>query len=254
MAMPRNPHPEITIPWTTNGPPGSGHGGACAGMFANGAGRPDARVRLHAPIPLETALTVQVMDDMTTIADEATTIATVHKLDGPLAVGQFGRVSKADVEAAEGRFLDHHDGVHMAPTCFACGNARPDGLGLGLRPAEIPDTGLGVAAWRPNLNGAVPNWLVWAALDCPSGFPALSSVNADEAVVTGELSVETRCELRGDGDYQILGRRTGRRGRVFTTEAAIVDEAGFSCAVAVATWIVVPLARLHAQGELTKAV
>lgn len=254
MATPRNEGTEITIPWTTNGPPGSGHGGACAGIFANAAGLRDARVRLHAPIPLETRLEVGVADDMTVITDGGTTIATVHELDGPLEVGQFGRVSEADVKAAQARFLDHHDGVHMAPTCFACGNARPDSLGLDLRPAQIPDTGLGVTAWRPELEGAVPNWLVWAALDCPSGFPALASVEPDEAVVTGELSVQTNRQLRGDGDHQILGRRTGRNGRVFTTEAAIVDEAGVCCAVAMATWIVVPLARLHAQSELTKAV
>lgn len=237
-----------------NGPPASGHGGACSGLFADAAGRRNARVRLHAPIPLGTTLSTQVAGNVTTITDGTTTIATVHDLDGPLNVGQFGRVSKADVEAAEARFLDHHDGVHMAPTCFACGNARTDGRGLNLRPAQIPDTGLGVSTWRPELDGPVPNWLVWAALDCPSGFPALAAVERDEAVVTGELSVETRQQLRGNGDYQILGRRTGRNGRVFTTEAAIVDERGHACAVAVATWIVVPMARLRPQNELTKAV
>lgn len=245
--------PEITIPGTTTGPPTSGHGGACAGIFADASGQTDARVRFHAPIPLETALTVGAEGAMSVVTDGATTIATIHELDGPLSVGQFGRVSDADVAAAEARFLDHHDGVHMAPTCFACGNARSDALGLGLRPAAIPETALGVATWRPELDGLVPNWLVWAALDCPSGFPALARVERDEAVVTGELSVETRRALRGDGDYQILGRCTGREGRVFTTEAAIVDEAGIACAVAVATWIAVPLARLQPRDGLAKA-
>lgn len=242
---------EVVIPATTNGPIGSGHGGTSAGLFAEAAGLAHATVRLHAPIPLDTALS---LDSTGTVSDGASTIATVSPLDGPLQVGQFGRLRQADVEHAESRFLDHHDGIHMAPTCFACGDQRADSLGLNLRPGMVADTGLGVASWRPGLDTDVPNWLAWAALDCPSGFPALAKVERDEAVLTGELSVEILRTIPGDGDYQIIGRRTGRRGRVFTTEAAIIDEAGRACAVAAAIWIVVPLARLHSQGELAKAV
>lgn len=244
----------VIIPPTTTGPPGSGHGGACGGIFAAAAGFSNAAVRFHAPIPLNAELTVERLDDAASVTDGSRTIASIVPLIGILRVGQFGRLPRADVIAAEARFLDHHDGDHMAPTCFACGNRRTDALGLDLRPGAVADTGLFATRWRPQLDGAVPAWLLWAALDCPSGIPALAKVERDEAVVTGELCVEIRNDVPGDGDYQIIGRRTGRDGRKFTTESALIDERGRSLAVATATWIVVPNARLRMREELAAAV
>lgn len=245
---------QITIPSTTTGPPGTGHGGACAGLFATAIDLANATVRFHTPIPLATPLRIERTDGPAKISDGESTIATVRPLAAPLSVTQFGRLANAEVVAAEARFLDHHNGEHMAPTCFACGDQRNDSLGLNLRPGQVGDTGLIATGWEPQLDADVPAWMIWAALDCPSGIPALAKVGLDEAVVTGELSVEIQHAVPGGGKYQILGRRTGRDGRKFTTEAAIIDESGCALAIATATWIVVPIARLRAQEELAAAV
>ena len=83
---------------------------------------------------------------------------------------------------------------------------------------------------------------MWAALDCPSGFPAFFGIAPDRARVTGEFAVEIRHPVAGDGTYQILSHVTGSSGRKTTTAAAIVDEGGANLAVATAIWIEIPLA------------
>lgn len=242
----------IVFSKTMTGPPHSGHGGACAGKFAAAADTPNATVRFHSPIPLKATLCIRREGGIAALAHGGTTIATLRPLGAPLAIGQFGRLSDSDIAAAEARFLDSRNGEHMAPTCFACGDSRSDSLGLSLRPGPIADTGLSATSWRPDLDSEVPTWMIWAALDCPSGAPALAKVGRDEAVVTGELSVEIRQSIPGDGRYQIIGRRTEQKGSRFTTEAAIVDACGRSLAVAVATWVAIPLSRLHPQMEFER--
>lgn len=88
----------------------------------------------------------------------------------------------------------------------------------------------------------MPPWLVWAALDCPSGFPAFVGMARDRARLTGELAVDIRRSVPGDGSYQILSHVTGSSGRKTTTAAALVDEHGTNLAVATAIWIEVPRA------------
>ncbi len=62
----------------------------------------------------------------------------------------------------------------------------------------------------------------------------------DRARLTGELAVDIRRPVRGDGAYQIQSHVTGSAGRRTTTAAAIVDEHGTNLAVATAIWIEVP--------------
>lgn len=247
-------HDSVTIPRHANGPIGSGHGGVSAGVFASAAGLSSAKVRFHASIPLATPLGIVPDPRGATITCNEETIATVQPLSASLRVGQFGRLRAGDVASAEHRFLDHHEGEHIAPTCFACGNQRTDSNGLNLRPGTVQDTGLSATTWRPQSLGDVPDWMIWAALDCPSGFPVLAKLDRDLAAVTGELSVEILHRVPGNGDYQLIGRRTGRDGRKFATEAALIDGFGRALAVATATWIVVPSARLRPQDELATAV
>jgi hypothetical protein len=165
----------------------------------------------------------------------------VHALSEPLHTGHFGRLTRADVAAAEAAWLDCRNGDHVAPTCYACGHQRADLIGLGLRPGPVPESALFATSWNPGLACDVPDWMVWAALDCPTGLPALSRVGLEEAVVTAKLSVDIRDRVRGDGDYQLLSRRTGGEGRKHLTEAALVDERGRSVAVATALWLTVPI-------------
>lgn len=228
----------ITIQPLHNGPPNSAHGGVAAGQMAAWVNTERATVRFHAPPPVGEPLTglsrqlgtIDVLAGSRRIATVSTTL--------PLEIEPFERLQPVTVAVAESRWLDHTGGRHPFPTCFGCGTDRSDGLAL----APGPATGSSVYAtfWVPRVDGPVPSWLVWAALDCPSGGPAVAAVSNEAAVVTGELTVDIRQPLIGGERYQILSRCRERSGRRFQTEAAIVDEAGNNVAVAAATWIAIP--------------
>lgn len=234
-------HSLLTIDAVYNGPARSGHGGVSGGRFAALVDASAAAVSFLAPIPLDEPLGATRQGDVAHVTGPDGPVATVQALDGPLATGQFGRLAEADVALAEACWLDRRHGDHIAPTCFACGHRRTDELGLGLRPGPVPQSSLFATAWTPRIECEVPEWMVWAALDCPSGIPAVAEVGLAEAVVTARLSVEIRDRVRGDGDYQLLSRRLGGEGRKHFTEAALVDESGRSVAVARALWLAVPI-------------
>ena len=163
-------------------------------------------------------------------------LATVSHI-AAVEVEPFERLDPMAVAFAESEWLDRADEHHPFPTCFACGPDRNDGLGLA--PGQVPGTSLHATFWAPPVDGSVPSWLVWTALDCPSGGPALAAASHGEAVVTGELAVDIRQPLTGREQYQIVSTCTGRSGRKIWTQAAIVDRRGCNVAVASATWIVV---------------
>lgn len=228
----------ITIQALHNGPPHSAHGGVAAGQMAALVDAERAIVRFHAPPPLDEPLigVTQPLGAVDVLAGSRC-IATVRPTPA-LSIEPFARLQPMAVAAAESKWLDHADGHHPFPTCFGCGTDRSDGLGL--TPGPVPGSSVHAAFWTPTLDGPVPSWLVWAALDCPSGGPALAAVARGTAVVTGELAVDIIEPLAGGERYQILSRCDAQSGRTFRTSAAFVDQAGRNVAVAAATWIAIP--------------
>lgn len=223
-----------------NGPIDSGHGGVAAGLFSTLVEADAASVRFLAPIPLDTPLDARRALGTATISAGDTDIAQVRDLAGPLDVAPFDLPSVDDILEAEPGWLDFRNGEHMAPTCFACGHHRSDG-GLGLRPGLTTDPSVRACTWTPEGDGRVPSWMVWAALDCPTGVPALHRVRHDQAVVTGELSVQILRPVPARVTHRILSRHVTEAGRRHQTEAALYDPEGRRLAVATATWITVPL-------------
>ena len=107
--------------------------------------------------------------------------------------------------------------------------------------AAVPGTGLFATLWRHSgTDGEVPAWLVWAALDCPSGHAGLPQLAADEAIVLGRLAVEIRHRVPSGVDHQIVVRAFGREGRRIGAEAAVVDATGTNLAVATSVWVTIP--------------
>lgn len=226
----------LTIQSLYNGPPHSAHGGVAAGHMAALVEPDRATVRFHAPPPLdETLREVHHPAESVDVFAGSRLIATVSPTAG-VDIDPFERIDPAVVAVAESRWLDLFDEQHPFPTCFGCGPNRLE-TGLGLQPGAVPGTSVHATNWTPDVDGTVPSWLVWAALDCPSGGPALALVPTGSAVVTGELAVEVRQPLVGGTPYQILSRCTAQTGRKISTEAAIVDTKGRNVAVASATWI-----------------
>lgn len=225
----------INIHSLHNGPRHSAHGGVAAGRMAELVDADRAAVRFHAPPPLDEPLTgVALPLGVVDVLAGSRRIATVRP-SAQLTIEPFEQLDPMAVAIAESNWLDHHDGHHPFPTCFGCGNERSDGLDLA--PGTVPGTSVHATFWTPLVDGSVPPWLVWAALDCPSGGPALAAVPAGTAVMTGELAVDIREPLDGSASYQILSRCHDRSARKFKTQAAIVDQHGHNVAVAEATWI-----------------
>ncbi len=234
----------IVISQQHNGPPSSAHGGLAAGRFAEFVNPCRASVRFHRPIPMAKALRPHTRHDRASVdvlhGDEIVATVTVTEDAIQPELASMQRVSSSDVAAAERDWAQTMAQIHPFPTCFACGPERAVGSGLGLRPGQVDDSGRYVTTWLPKVDGSVAPWLVWTALDCPSGAPALGAVGADEQVVTGTISVIIDGPAPGDGDYQIISRLTDRQGRKLATEAALIDGEGRVLASCSALWIAVP--------------
>lgn len=229
----------LTIPSLYNGPPTSAHGGVAAGHMAALVDPARAVIRFHSPPPLDDALReVHHPSGSVDLFDGSRRVATVSP-SAALNVEPFEQLDPVAVWLAESRWLDHADGHHPFPTCFGCGPDRAHD-GLALEPGSVVGTDMHATSWTPDVTGIVPLWLVWAAIDCPSGAPALRLAPGGSAAVTGELAVEVRAPIVGGDRYQILSRSVGSTGRKIFTHAAIVDPSGRNVAVAEATWIVVP--------------
>lgn len=252
-ARPRQPAGPVEIGAETivieagyNGPPGVGHGGVTAGRLAELIDPRRAVVRLHRPIPLDTPMApIRREADRIEVGFGATVVATGRPLGLRPDLAGFPRIAPADVDRAEEHWLDARGGVHPFPTCFGCGPDRPGpGTGTGpgglrLRPGRVRGLDVHATHWRPGGSGEVPFWLVWAALDCPSGAPALAAAPAGASVVTGELAVEIRRPVRAAERHLLVSRLATRTGRRIRTEAALIDPGGDIVAVALGTWFAI---------------
>lgn len=224
-----------------NGPHAVGHGGTSAGRFAELVEADAACVRFHRPVPLGTELVPVAAADAgaVTLTSGEQAIATVSPLARPLAVAPMPMPARDAIERAERTWLDDRDGDHLCPTCFGCGHERLVG-GLGLRPGRAAADDLFACRWRPEGIGRLPAWLVWAALDCPTGFPALQGLAPDQAIVTGELAVQILEPVHAGRTYRILSRLVDTDGRRRQVEAALYRADGRRSALARATWLTVP--------------
>jgi hypothetical protein len=69
-------------------------------------------------------------------------------------------------------------GFHPFPNCFTCGPAREEGDGLRIFPGPVSE-GVVASVWIPHPSltdelGTIPQPIVWAALDCPGGWSAIT--------------------------------------------------------------------------------
>ncbi len=218
----------MIVPGRYNGPPDSANGGYACGLVAGILGGV-AEVTLRLPPPLDRELDVVRADGRIEIRDGDALVAEAERVELDVEVPE-----PVSVKAAEHASTRYEGFVHHAyNTCFVCGPKREDGLGVYAGPVE-GRPGLLAAPWMPGED--VTPELVWAALDCPSGW-AVDDFQR-EGVLLGRMAAEIdRLPALGE-PHVVLGWRIGEDGRKRYAGSALVTADGEVLARARSTWIV----------------
>ncbi|MBX6383317.1 MAG: hypothetical protein IRZ07_10170 [Microbispora sp.] len=238
----------LTVPKRFRGPEGTANGGWIAGTLAGtltgGGYDSPVEVTLRRPVPLETALPVEHVGNAVVLGQDdrhlVEAIPVAETLTPPPFV-PFTEAARAEA-GFPGRF------GHAIAGCFACGLREPgDGLRIFPGPVRDPEDGgeLVAAGWRVPLNvtdeqGVVPDSIVWAALDCASGWAHYRSFPPREPIqppLLGRLTGQVFRRVYPMGRYSVVARAESRDGRKLFGTSAVYEVDGTLVAAAKATWI-----------------
>jgi hypothetical protein len=228
--------PTVSISRRFCGPPDSGNGGWTCGTlaaFVDG----DAVVTLRLPPPLERSLDVEEIDGVVRLTDGDAVVAEAKPTVVDVRPPAFVPIDEAAAAAERYAGLD----VHPFPTCFTCGPGRPIGDGLRVFPGPVSGAPHRRAStWTPHeslaVDGAIPEPVVWAALDCPSGWTHLGD---GTVAVLGRMAARIdRLPVIGE-TYVVIGEATGVDGRKRFATSALFDTTGEALAVADTVWITI---------------
>ena len=201
----------MIIPPRYNGPPDSANGGYACGLMSEALGG-GFEVTLLRPPPLGVDLDLvghELRQGDVLIAEARR--APPFALDAPAPVS---------VEEAE------------EASKHSCGPERDDGLRIFPGPVAGRE-GLVAAPWTPT---EVRPEIIWAALDCPSGW-AVDEFQR-EGVMLGRMAAGIR-ELPTVGErHVVVGWPVGEEGRKRHAGSALFSAAGDVLAIARSTWIV----------------
>lgn len=220
----------ITIPGRFNGPPASANGGYASGLVAALLGG-RAEVTLRMPPPLDQALAMVRGDGRVEVRDGDVVVAEAVALDG-FELELPSPVSAEEAEVASRGYAGFR--AHAYETCFVCGPARDDGLRI--YPGPVAGRSVVAAPWTPPGDGLVADELVWAALDCPSGW-AVDEFSR-EGVLLGRLAARLVEPVVGGERHIVLGWPVGEDGRKRLAGSAVFGGDGSVRAFARSTWLV----------------
>jgi hypothetical protein len=210
-------------------------------MFASAIDPCAATVRLLLPVPMGIDLEEQESTDGIAIIGPQGPVATVRPLRNGLEVEPLPWMSDEALRLAEQHWIDHRIPRHGFPTCFGCGHARAERDGLALFAGDVPNSDLCAASWTPaesltSTDGGIPDWIIWAALDCPSGAVTLRHLPEGAGIVLGELTVHIAARPHAGERYEVVARDGGTDGRRLYAEVGLVNASGENLAVGRATW------------------
>jgi hypothetical protein len=231
----------ILVPSRFCGPPTSGNGGFTCGLISASMGVP-ADVTLRKPIPIERALHIHARDGAhndVLVKDGDNLIAEAAPLNWAVDMP----IDQVDFEEAR-RAAENSPAFtnHPFPTCFVCGPDRAEGDGLRIFPGALEKSGRAyyAAPWIPDAsladeNGKVRDEIVWAALDCPTGFAG--GFASAGTLVTGRLGARLIAPVRVGEKCVLLSWALGVEGRKHLSEAVLLGEDGTLRAESRATWV-----------------
>jgi hypothetical protein len=216
-----------------NGPPGSANGGVACGRLAAYVGAPAVEVTLRRPPPLDTDLRVDASGGTARLYDGDLLVAEAVPTTVELEVPEAPSLERArEVEPTYAGLVDH-----PFLTCFACGPARSDGLGL--RPGLIGE-GRAACTWTPADDDPV---MVWAALDCPGGW---ASDLPGRPMVLGRMALQQSGRVAVGEPHVVSAWTVETAGRKVHTGTALHAPDGALVAVARATWLAIDPAAVGA--------
>ncbi len=231
----------VTIAGRFIGPPRSANGGYACGITARACTHGTAETSLRVPPPVERPMRVERGDDSACVYDGDTLIAQARPatvdVDLPMPV------TPAEAKDAADHF-DHaaYRAMHYFPTCFTCGPDRAEGDGLRLFPGKVNRPEPMIAwAWTPDPSlpqedGELDPLILWAALDCPSGWATYYSRDPHPHVL-GSLAARIE-RLPEPGEPTVVaGWPISDDGRKERSASAIWSADGELLAVGAATWI-----------------
>jgi hypothetical protein len=253
----------LTVARRWRGPSSSGNGGWTGGSLAESLpGAPAVRVRLSAPPPLDTPMTV-LTEPATADHGRAATLYLADRI-----VARAVEVPRVDQEhhlcppvpfdvALEAAGSFPGDTEHPFPECYVCGTARAAQDGLHLRTGPLPARpGLPRTAtpWLPSAeldsgDGRVDLATTWAVLDCPGGW----TVGFEgRYMVLGTMTATVLQRPRVAEPHVITGDLVQDQGRKALSSTALYDADGTLLARATGLWITVttdPLSTGTATGR-----
>jgi hypothetical protein len=225
----------IVIAPRFNGPSNSGNGGYVCGLLAGEIDGP-SQATLRVPPPLEKPLTLCRENGGAALYDGDTLIGEAKPVAFDLAAPPAPSLTEA--RAAQKRYAGFLD--HRYPTCFVCGQARPNHDGLDIFTGKVEGRDMVACTWTPSAdladeNGIVRAEFIHAALDCPS-YWALAHAGKPALLASLTASIDAPLPRAGE-DLIVAAWPIREEGRKHWGAAALYTATGAVIARAEALWI-----------------
>lgn len=219
------------------GPPGIANGGWLSGQLAShlvrdgtGFPNPPVEVTLRRPTPVDRPLAIEPTADGIHLVDGEHLLASARlAATCPLPPAPVDRARAARAETAFAGWWDH-----PFPGCFVCG-LRDAGAGLRLFTGPV-DGRRGVVAgrWTVPPSEIPPAQLLWAALDCPTGW---AHHRPGGIALLGRLTAQIHRPVEPGDELVVVARAGQREGRRLPSRCAIYDRESRLVAACNAVWI-----------------
>ena len=131
---------------------------------------------------------------------------------------------------------------HAFPACFVCGPERAEGDGLRIFPGALGDGEACAAPWTPpasvaDAESVVRPEVVWAALDCPTGWAMFYAAPEADLALLGRLAAQILLPVEAGKTYVCAAWADGSEGRKHFATCAVLSPEGTLHAVSHAVWI-----------------
>ncbi len=236
-------HQSVIIQSKFNGPPHSANGGYVSGLLSSGI-KGAAEVSLHAPPPLNTALSIGQQGEIAQLMQEEKLLGSA--LAKPLIMDVMPLPNQFDLGVNPAEADDAQGSFKPFGMCFVCGDERKAGDGLCIHSRRLNNQkGVVGAHWDLSFwgdeKGFVKPEFIWSALDCP-GY---SSCAPGEPALLGRFHAEIHAPLKAEGHATVLGwdmaDSSAPKGRKRTCGTALYAPDGTLIANAKGLWVTVDL-------------